>query len=60
MRGRSVQLGSDKSGVPAEVAGAGAVRRLVPEKLGDGGVATTDERIKTKTQSFKKLSFNFI
>lgn len=35
------QLSSDGFGVPAEVAGAGAVRLLVPEKLGNGGVATT-------------------
>lgn len=56
VRGRSVQLVSDKAGVPAEVAGAGAVRRHVPEKLGDGGVATTDERIKTKTHSFNNLA----
>lgn len=41
-RGRSLQLSSDGFGVPAEVAGAFAVRFLVPEKLGNGGVATTE------------------
>lgn len=38
--GRPLQLGAHGFGVAAEVAGAGAVRRLVPEELGDGGVAT--------------------
>ncbi|TNN83387.1 hypothetical protein EYF80_006368 [Liparis tanakae] len=37
----ALQLGAHGFGVAAVVAGAGAVRRLVPEELGDGGVATT-------------------
>lgn len=34
-----LQLGPHQFGVPAEVTGPGAVRRFVPEELGDGGVA---------------------
>lgn len=36
---RPLQLGPDQFGVPAEVAGPGAVWRFVAEELGDGGVA---------------------
>lgn len=38
---RSLQLGSDYFGVTAEVAGSGAVWRLIPKELGDGGMAAT-------------------
>lgn len=40
-----LQLGAHGFGVAAVVAGAGAVRRLVPKELGDGGVATTGGKV---------------
>lgn len=38
-RRRPLQLGPHQFGVPAKIAGPGAVRWFVPEELGDGGVA---------------------